>query len=116
MTVPVYELYAIKYAELARKAFGNFVDADPHETSDMPLDYFVWAILCGGRAFVVDTGFDRVVGQQRGRTIVRPVEEGHAAIGIDHRDVDDVIITLMHYDHCGTAELLPNAIFQLQTA
>jgi len=116
MTVPVYELYAIKYAELARKAFGNFVDADPHETSDMPLDYFVWAIVGEERAFVVDTGFDRVVGQQRGRTIVRPVEEGLAAIGIDHRDVDDVIITHMHYDHCGNAELFPNAIFHLQDA
>src|SRR5690606_8840479 len=116
MTIPVYELYAIKYAELARKAFGNFVDSDAHETSDMPLDYFVWAIVGDERVFVVDTGFDRAVGERRGRTLVRPVDEGLEAIGIDHREVRDVIITHLHYDHCGNADLFPNAAFHLQDA
>lgn len=116
MTVAVYDLYAIKYAELPRKEFGNFVDADAHETSDMPLNYYVWAIVGEDRVFVVDTGFDRAVGDKRGRTIVKPVEEGLEAIGIRHQDVRDVIVTHMHYDHCGNPALFENATFHLQDA
>jgi glyoxylase-like metal-dependent hydrolase (beta-lactamase superfamily II) len=116
MTAPTYEVYAIKYADLARKAFGNFIDADLHETSDMPLNYYVWAIVGEGRVFVVDTGFDAEVGKKRGRTVVHPVESGLEALGIRHHEVRDVIVTHMHYDHCGNAALFENATFHLQDA
>ena len=116
MSTPLYEIYAVKYAELARKAFGNFVGADAHETSDMPLDYFVWAIVGDGGVYVVDTGFDAEMAAKRGRTIVNPVEAGLEAVGIKHQDVRDVIITHMHYDHCGNAALFENACFHLQDA
>ncbi|HEU4620253.1 MAG TPA: N-acyl homoserine lactonase family protein, partial [Gammaproteobacteria bacterium] len=117
MTTPVYEIYAIKYAHLPKKAYGNFIDGDPqHDGFDMPLDYFVWAVVNDERTIVVDTGFDRAMAEKRGRTIVHPVEEGLEAIGIQHQDVRDVIITHMHYDHCGNAPLFPNARFHLQDA
>ena len=38
MSTPTYEVFAIKYAQVGRKAWGNFIDGDPHESSDMPLD------------------------------------------------------------------------------
>ena len=66
VSTPSYEIFAIKYAEVGRKAWGNFVDGDPHEDSDMPLDYFVWAIVGGGRTIVVDTGFDGTMAKKRG--------------------------------------------------
>ena len=58
MNTPTYQIFAIKYAHVGRKAWGNFVDGDPHEDWDMPLDYYVWAVVGGGRTIVVDTGFD----------------------------------------------------------
>jgi glyoxylase-like metal-dependent hydrolase (beta-lactamase superfamily II) len=116
MTTPVYQIYAIKYAHLPKKAYGNFIDGDPHDDSDMPLDYFVWAIVNDERTIVVDTGFDGKMAEKRGRTIVHPVEEGLEAIGVRHADVRDVIITHMHYDHSGNAPLFPNARFHLQDA
>jgi glyoxylase-like metal-dependent hydrolase (beta-lactamase superfamily II) len=111
---PHYQVFAIKYAQVGRKAWGNFVDGDPHEDWDMPLDYYVWAIVGGGRTLVVDTGFDSPMAQKRDRKIVHPVEEGLAAVGIRHADVADVIITHMHYDHCGNGALFPNARFHMQ--
>ena len=36
-----YEVFAIKYATLERKASENFIGGDPHETASN-LDYFVW--------------------------------------------------------------------------
>ena len=61
---------------MGRKAWGNFVDGDPHEDWDMPLDYFVWAIVGDGRTIVVDTGFDGPLAKKRDRKIVHPGEEG----------------------------------------
>ncbi|HEX5418426.1 MAG TPA: N-acyl homoserine lactonase family protein [Gammaproteobacteria bacterium] len=116
MTTPVYEVYAIKYAEVGRKTYGNFIDGDPHDDSDMPLNYYVWAIIGEGRKLIVDMGFDAAMASKRGRRIVHPVEEGLEALGMAHRDIADVIITHMHYDHAGNRALFPNARFHLQDA
>ena len=83
MTSDRYEVYAIKYAELAREARSNFVDGDLHETADMPLFYYVWVIRNAARTIVVDTGFGETVGQRRGRTITKPVAAGLNALGVD---------------------------------
>ena len=40
MTIPAYELYAIKYAHHERLRSANFVGGDPHD-GPMPMDYFV---------------------------------------------------------------------------
>ena len=114
MAAEIYEVSAIKYAELPRKAHANFVDGDPHDESDMPLDYFVWVVRNDQRTIVVDTGFGEAVAAQRGRTITRPVAEGLAAIDVDPADVRDVVITHMHYDHCGNEDLFANASYHLQ--
>jgi hypothetical protein len=113
-STPTYKIFAIKYAHVGRKAWGNFVDGDPHEDWDMPLDYYVWAVVGADRTFVVDTGFDAPMAKKRDRRIVNPVEEGLAAVGVRHADVEDVIITHMHYDHCGNGALFPKARFHMQ--
>src|SRR5262249_10694773 len=82
----------------------------------MPLDYFVWAIVGTDRTIVVDTGFSVEQATKRKRTLVRPVDEGLRAIGINHADVKDVVITHMHYDHSGNHHLFPNARMHMQDA
>lgn len=111
-----YEVFAIKYAELAREARANFIDGDPHESSDMPLAYFVWVARNDKRTVVVDTGFGEPVARRRGRTITQPVARGLEAIGVEPADVRDVVITHMHYDHCGNEDLFANARYHLQDA
>jgi len=111
-----YELYAIHYGHHARKAHENFLGGDPHDDTDMPLDYFVWAIVGDKRTFVLDTGFGPDMAEKRGRHIVRPVADGLKAIGIDPATVGDVIVSHMHYDHAGNIPLFPNARFHIQDA
>ena len=65
-----YEIYAVKYAHHDRPARDNFLFGDPHEVN-MPLDYFVWAIVGEDRTICVDTGFDAAMGAKRGREICR---------------------------------------------
>jgi glyoxylase-like metal-dependent hydrolase (beta-lactamase superfamily II) len=111
----LYEIHAVRYGHFERRSAENFLGGDTHDVP-MPLDYFVWAIVGKTRTFIVDTGFDKPMGVKRGRTVVRPVEEGLAAIGIDHAKVSDIIISHMHYDHCGNNNLFPQATFHLQDA
>jgi len=80
----------------------------------MPLDYFVWAIKGNGRTFIVDTGFDEQMAKKRKRDFLRSPGEGLKTIGIDPDAIKDVIITHMHYDHCGNYDLFPNAKYHLQ--
>ena len=109
-----YEIYAIHYGHHDRKAHENFLSGDPHDEGNMPLDYFVWAIVGGERTFVLDTGFGADMAAKRKRQIVRPVAAGLKAIGIDPATVRDVIISHMHYDHAGNIPAFPNARFHIQ--
>jgi glyoxylase-like metal-dependent hydrolase (beta-lactamase superfamily II) len=108
-----YEVYAIKYGRHERRAGANFLTGDPHD-GPMPIDYFVWAIVGGGKTYVLDTGFDREMGLKRGRQHLRSPADGLRAVGIDPLAVEDVIISHMHYDHAGNPDLFPNARFHLQ--
>src|SRR5262249_54558786 len=114
MSENIWEIYAIRYAHHVRQARENFMAGDPHDESPMPLDYYVWAVKTSTRTFVVDTGFDEAVARQRGRTFLKSPVEGLKAIGVDAAKVDDVIITHMHYDHCGNHEMLPAARYHVQ--
>ena len=109
-----YEVYAIRYGtHEARRRPDNFLGGDPHD-APMPLDYFVWAIKGGGRTFVVDSGFDEATARRRDRRISRPIAEGLRCVGVEAAAVQDVIITHMHYDHAGNADLFPAARYHLQ--
>jgi glyoxylase-like metal-dependent hydrolase (beta-lactamase superfamily II) len=112
-TDSIYEIYAIRYAHHDRHAKENFIELDIHDFLQ-PLDYFVWAIVGGERSFIVDTGFDAAMAKRRGRELTKPIREGLQAIGIDASTVTNVIVTHLHYDHCGNYELFPRATYHLQ--
>jgi glyoxylase-like metal-dependent hydrolase (beta-lactamase superfamily II) len=108
-----YEIYAIKYAHHDRLAAENFIGGDPHN-GPMPLDYFVWAIRGADRTWIVDTGFDVEVGKRRKRDVIRSPSDGLKALDVDPDAIEDVIVTHMHYDHCGNHHLFGRARFHLQ--
>jgi glyoxylase-like metal-dependent hydrolase (beta-lactamase superfamily II) len=108
-----YEVYAIRYATLARKASENFIGGDPHEEGS-PLDYFVWLARSASRTFVIDTGFDAKVAERRGRKMLLSPEIGLARLGVEAAAAGEVIITHLHYDHVGNFALFPKARFHLQ--
>jgi glyoxylase-like metal-dependent hydrolase (beta-lactamase superfamily II) len=108
-----HEIYAIRYGHLDRRSDQNFLGGDDH-AHRMPLDYYVWAIKGEAQTVIVDTGFDAADAAARGRTLLRPVAAGLAAIGVDAREVLDVVITHLHYDHAGNLDLFPRARFHVQ--
>jgi glyoxylase-like metal-dependent hydrolase (beta-lactamase superfamily II) len=113
MMQDTHEIYAVRYAHHDRKAHDNYILGDPHDTNE-PLAYFVWVIKGAGTTYVLDTGFDLAMAEKRGRRITRPVAEGLRAIGVNPDTVTDVVISHLHYDHCGNHSLFPQARYHLQ--
>ena len=111
--IETYEVYAIRYATLARKASENFIGGDPHEAGSA-LDYYVWLARNATRSFVIDTGFDARVAERRGRRMLLSPDLGLKRLGVDAADVGEVIVTHLHYDHIGNFALFPKARFHLQ--
>ena len=76
MDPETYEVYAVKYGTMQdRPRHTNFIMADPHE-GNMPIDYYVWAIVNARRTLVVDTGFNHAEATRRGRSLMRLPREG----------------------------------------
>lgn len=115
MPATTYEIYAIKYGHRTGTRGTIFMGGDPH---DAPLDmsYYVWAIRNAERTIVVDVGYGRAEGERRGRTFLRCPTDGLRLIGIEAAEVEDVIVTHMHYDHAGNLSLFPKARFHIQDA
>jgi glyoxylase-like metal-dependent hydrolase (beta-lactamase superfamily II) len=109
-----YEIYAIRYAHNPNaKRSTNFIGGDPHD-GPMPLDYFVWAIKGPDCNYILDTGFDAAMAAKRQRQMLQSPAVGLRAIGVEPDAVQDVILSHMHYDHCGNYDMFPNARYHLQ--
>lgn len=108
-----WEVIALRYASKKLPASHALLDPDPHECEHQ-LDYFVWLCRNGERTVLVDTGFDRIEGESRGRVMqIHPVD-ALARIGVAAADITDIFITHLHYDHAGNLKYFPNATIHLQ--
>ena len=112
-TDETYEIYAIKYGDRMGERGTMFVHGDPHD-APMAMDYYIWVIRSEQRTIVIDVGYGKAEGEGRGRSFLRSPVEGLALLDIDANEIEDVIITHMHYDHAGNLELFPKARFQIQ--
>jgi glyoxylase-like metal-dependent hydrolase (beta-lactamase superfamily II) len=80
----------------------------------MTLDYYVWVARNAARTVVIDTGFNEQAARRRKREFLRRPADGLKLVGVDAREVRDVVLTHLHYDHAGNFELFPRATFHLQ--
>lgn len=116
--LPQYEVYAIRLATVERRAADNFMVRDVHDVHDgvMPLDFFMWLIRGENRLVVVDTGFSDYSATKRNRERMISSAEAVHALGASVDDVQDVIITHLHYDHAGELGSFPAARLHVQDA
>jgi glyoxylase-like metal-dependent hydrolase (beta-lactamase superfamily II) len=108
-----FDVFAIRYATVHRNQAENFIGGDPHEAAGT-MDYFVWVARSASRTIVIDTGFGAEAAKKRGRTLLRCPTEALRLIGVDAAEVEDVVITHLHYDHAGNLALFPKATFHIQ--
>jgi glyoxylase-like metal-dependent hydrolase (beta-lactamase superfamily II) len=114
MSSDTYQIYGVKYAHHPnRPARENFIGGDEHD-GPMPLDFFVWAVVGEERTFILDTGFDEEMGKRRRRDFIRSPAEGLKMVGVEPDKIADVVISHMHYDHCGNHAMFPRATYHIQ--
>ena len=63
---------------------------------------------------LVDTGFGAATAASRKRELLRCPIEFLSRLGVSASDVDDVVLTHLHYDHAGNLDKLPRARFHVQ--
>lgn len=112
-SLPLYEVYALRYATRDASRREHFIGGDAHD-GPMPMDYFIWVAAGPGGAYVIDTGFTAEMATARKRTHLRCPIDSLSLLGIDAKSVRDVILTHLHYDHVGNFDKFPNARFHLQ--
>lgn len=109
-----FDLFALRYATHGgRNAAENMIGGDPHEDGS-DLAYYIWVARRADRVFVIDTGFGPDAAKARGRTLLRSPAEALSLLGIDAAQVEDVILTHLHYDHAGSLDAFGGARFHLQ--
>ena len=110
-----WEIYVLKYAERTNALkHEHFLFTDAHN-GPMPMDYFIWALKNEeGRVIIVDMGFEEKEAKKRGRRLLRTPAEALAKVRIDASEVEDLVVSHMHYDHCGNAHEFPKATFHIQ--
>lgn len=109
-----WDVFAVKYADRnGRTRADSFIEDDDH-ASIHHMDYFIWVLRNADKTILVDTGYDQVEGDRRGRPIGLDPREALKPLGIRAQDISDVIVTHLHYDHAGGLALFPNAKLHLQ--
>jgi glyoxylase-like metal-dependent hydrolase (beta-lactamase superfamily II) len=108
-----YEVHAVRYATLKTTKAELFYRHGSYGGPDEPVEmaYWFWLLRRAGETIVVDSGFDPVVGERRGRTCDVPPLEAMRALGVEPATVSTVIVTHLHYDHIGNLAAFPEATF-----
>ncbi len=112
----VHEIYGVKFGQNITGVRGHYFmgpDADPHD-QHMRLDYYVWVIRSAQQDVVVDVGFTAETNKTRRRDHWENPSSALARLSVDVAAVPYVILSHLHYDHCGDVEPFTRATFVLQ--
>lgn len=111
-----HEIYGVKFGQNLKGTRGHYflgADGDPHDEK-MRLDYYVWVIRSPGQDIVLDAGFTAETNQTRQRDHWEDPSQALARIGVEVASVPYVILSHLHYDHCGDLDPFTSAKFVLQ--
>ena len=101
----MHEIYALKYAGPFRSKLA-LLRWNQGWDREVERNYYIWAIRGEEGFTVVDTGTSPAMATERELTnYVNPVE-ALKRIGADRSNVRNIIITHIHFDHAGGAEIM----------
>lgn len=122
----IFELYAIRYAtrgnRLSSETFITNALNLEKEVREQPIDYYFWVARSDSKTIVIDTGFSRKEAAIRKKEtdgtwdphIFCDATEGLQMLGIDAKQVTDVVLTHLHFDHASSLAAFPAARFHIQ--
>lgn len=112
---PAYQVFAISYGVIPDFPVAQLV-AGADKSRKMDIQLMVWLLKGpGGRNILVDSGFyrEKYFKQYKIKDFIKPSEAVRKA-GVKPQEITDVVITHMHWDHAGGADLFPTAKVWIQ--
>jgi glyoxylase-like metal-dependent hydrolase (beta-lactamase superfamily II) len=106
-----WDVVAVRYGTRELRISDAYHGFESFGVPDGPyaMDYFFYVLRRGGETVLVDTGFDRAVGERRGRTPLWEPVEALERLGVPAASVSRVLVTHLHYDHIGNLSSFPGA-------
>ncbi|HZI58017.1 MAG TPA: MBL fold metallo-hydrolase, partial [Verrucomicrobiae bacterium] len=116
--MPVYEVYAIRYASIPDFPVSSLVAGADSERK-LSIAMTVWLIRGNGRNILVDSGFYRpqFFKDWKVDAFLKPsdaVAQSGVTPALTAEDITDVVVTHMHWDHADGMDLFPRARIWLQ--
>ena len=111
---PIYEVYALRYGARSDRTRADSYLQEKNPTAPDSIEYFFWIIRNAERMYVVDTGFDANTARLFNR---KPFDDPATLLGqfgINAAEVEQMIITHMHFDHVGALSSFPKTKFHMQ--
>jgi len=112
---PSYEIFAISYAVIPDFPVASLV-AGADRSRKLDIQMMVWLLKgSNGANILVDSGFyrDKFFKQWKVKGFVKP-SEAISKVGLKPEDINDLIITHMHWDHADGMDLFPKARVWIQ--
>ncbi|MCW2904842.1 MAG: Glyoxylase, beta-lactamase superfamily [Streptosporangiaceae bacterium] len=118
MSAEDFAVYALKFAHRDASVRGeHFYGHDPCALDAYPISYYVWLMVRGGEAVLLDAGFTPETAVRRGhRHYLQSPMETIEALGVGVGQVSHVVLSHLHYDHVGHVRDFPAATVVLQEA
>ncbi|TCP49929.1 glyoxylase-like metal-dependent hydrolase (beta-lactamase superfamily II) [Tamaricihabitans halophyticus] len=108
--------YGIGQSWTAPRTYIPTSGFQPAEDLDYRLFCYTWVAVSEEQVVLVDGGCDEPTATARGITWDRSPMDSLRVLGIDPKDVDDVVISHLHWDHAGNLTAFPNAQIHLHPA
>ena len=114
---PNYEVYALKYASVGFTFPVSYLVLDAPAKDSMNAIFMIWLIKGNnGKNILVDAGFLKDVDEAKDYGVINYIRPDSilSRVGLQAKDITDVILTHPHWDHADGVDLFPNAQVWIQ--
>lgn len=112
-----YKVYALKYADVAKPFPLSALVLNAPEKDSMKAVFMIWLVKGdNGKTILVDAGFLSDVEEAKDFNVInytRP-DSVLSKLGLQAKDITDIILTHPHWDHIDGVNLFPNAHVWMQ--
>jgi len=114
-TGPTWEVLALRYGTAATSRAHSFLGYERYGEPNAPLqmDFFLWVLRGESGAIVIDTGYDPAVAERRHRGCLLAPLRALELAGVEPAEVEQLVLTHLHYDHIGNLGAFPGASIHL---